>query len=637
LREKHISDNRTSHKTKYPQGLYSKFKDRPPADTIKCIEHILAEIGIQTDTRWYNNLGCFYSCRVTISGTDVGTNGKGISRDLALASALAEFMERLQNQILLRADLVESRIFEHGGFRNDVCEVLFAPDSLPSMPQEFKRLPLPGSQLNLYDLWEREKPALAGRPGRITYLPFYNVRDEKVEYLPRFFVNVIYGSSGMCAGNSPREAIVQGLCEIMERYAAGQLYFRHLTPPTIPREYIEEQAPEQYRLIRAMEESGDFIVTVKDCSLGDGLPVAGAIVVHKPANKYSFKIGADPSFAIALERCLTEFYQGVDFTGGIHYLNPINLQPDLKDIGMYQNFNRYIGNGMGVFPGSLFDDRPSYEFQPYADGNLASQGQRLKFLLDWIEQRQYTIFARDVSALGFNSYQLVVPGLSELFYQEKVLDFNRYAINRMEYLGALPRANEGALRELLKDMEIFIAEQKQRLPLLREYAGGKVLAPRVWNNPLHSVLSLLCFTLGEYDKSFRYYSDYVDLMESRFSAQDLAAQDLLPFIYATREFLRLWALYPGQTEKIRKILRTVYDESATGQVMDFFALAESDFAALWEYVMGNEKPACWDCASCGLSSDCRCPRIADIIPALKEKIRRNPIDQMGLRPVFALE
>jgi ribosomal protein S12 methylthiotransferase accessory factor len=631
-----MTSNSIPQKTKSLPGLYSKFKDRPPADTIRRIERILAETGIRTDTRWYNNLGCFYSCRVTISGTDIGTNGKGTTRELAMASALAEFMERLQNQVMFQTDLVEPRLFELCGFRKDPREKLFSQDSLPSMPREFKRYPIPGSPLNLYDLWERGKHILAGHSQGFVYLPFYNVRGERVEYLPDFIIDLSYGSNGMCAGNSPREAIVQGLCEIMERFASGQLYFRHLTPPTIPGEYIKEQAPEQYRLIRAMEESGDFKVTVKDCSLGDGLPVVGAIVVYKPANQYAFRLGADPSFAIALERCLTEFYQGGDFSKGNFHLNPINLRPDLSKIGIYRNYEKYHLYAGGGSPGSLFDDRPSYEFQPFSAVNLASQEQRLKFLLDWIEQRQYIIFARDVSSLGFNAYQLVVPGLSELYYNEKGMDFSHSFINRMGYLGALPRSDEGTLRELLKDMEIFVAAQQPRLPLLREYAGGSVMEPHVWRNPLHSVLSLLYFKLGEFDKSFRYYSGYVDLMESRFSMPDLAAQGILPFIYTTREFLRLWAVYPGQSEKIQNILGTAYDNSVIGQVIDFFALAESDFAALWDYVMGDEKPACWDCARCGLSSNCRYPKIADIIPALKEKIRRNPIDQMGLRLLFAL-
>ena len=43
--------------------------------------------------------------RVTFTGTDTGTNGKGTSEEYCLASGFAEFMERLQNNILGRAAL----------------------------------------------------------------------------------------------------------------------------------------------------------------------------------------------------------------------------------------------------------------------------------------------------------------------------------------------------------------------------------------------------------------------------------------------------------------------------------------------------------------------------------------------------
>jgi ribosomal protein S12 methylthiotransferase accessory factor len=599
---------------------------------------MLEELGIQTDEVWFNNLDCFYSCRVTIAGTAVGTNGKGVSRDLALASALAEFMERLQNQALLQPDLIGQNLLRSHGFYNDPLEKCFASDKLPAMPREFKRHPIPGSPLNLYDLWEKGKSVLAGQAQDLVYVPFYNLRKDKTVYLPQSLISLVYGSNGMCAGNSAREAIVQGLSEIMERYAAGRLYFGRLTPPTVPRAYIKSEAPEQYRLIQAMEDSGDFMVTVKDCSLGDGVPVVGAIVVYKPASQYLFVPGSDPSFAMALERCLTEFFQGMDIAREKMHFNPVNLHWDGE--GREQDFNFWmlLRNGKGLHPASLFDDQPGYEFQPYAPANLSNPEQRLQFLLDWLEQRDYTLFARDVSYLGFNAYLLLVPGLSENYYPEKAMDLNRHIINRMEYLGALPQADEDALRDLLRDMEDLVAEQRQpRLLLLREYAGGKVLAPHIWSNSLHSVLSMLCFKLGEYDKAFRYYSEYVNLMEASFSKPELATQVDLPLFYATREYLRLWAVYPGKSDKVRHILRTAYDENITDQVMSFFALAESDFSGLWAYVMGDEMPACWDCASCSLSPDCRYSRLAGIVHSLKEKMLQNPIDQLELRSVFDLK
>ena len=58
----------------------------------------------------------------------------------------------------------------------------------------------------------------------IDFVPYYNVTDKKVEYLPLEFIIASCGSNGMCAGNSPEEAIIQGICEIFERYCCLIFY-----------------------------------------------------------------------------------------------------------------------------------------------------------------------------------------------------------------------------------------------------------------------------------------------------------------------------------------------------------------------------------------------------------------------------
>ena len=84
-----------------------KYKSLPPGETITNISNILCEkLGITLNVTEYaekNNL--FFSSRVnvetdTFKGFKIGTNGKGLTREFSLASAHAEFMERLQNGLL---------------------------------------------------------------------------------------------------------------------------------------------------------------------------------------------------------------------------------------------------------------------------------------------------------------------------------------------------------------------------------------------------------------------------------------------------------------------------------------------------------------------------------------------------------
>ena len=83
------------------------YKARKPEETIFLIRKILHEkLGILLKEEHYVGDANFYSCRIhiannSLSDLNIGTNGKGMQFEYALASAYGEFMERLQNQMLL--------------------------------------------------------------------------------------------------------------------------------------------------------------------------------------------------------------------------------------------------------------------------------------------------------------------------------------------------------------------------------------------------------------------------------------------------------------------------------------------------------------------------------------------------------
>lgn len=91
------------------------YKEESPSSTINNIRSILLEIGIFVTENFKQN-GDFYSCRIEIANEGleqyhIGTNGKGVSLELAFASAYAEFMERLQNNVLIGNTYYFSRYY----------------------------------------------------------------------------------------------------------------------------------------------------------------------------------------------------------------------------------------------------------------------------------------------------------------------------------------------------------------------------------------------------------------------------------------------------------------------------------------------------------------------------------------------
>lgn len=70
-------------------------KECNPEDTIKRIKNILSELQICTLENWVDTVHGVFIVRVSIENTRIGSNGKGSTKELALASAYGELIERL--------------------------------------------------------------------------------------------------------------------------------------------------------------------------------------------------------------------------------------------------------------------------------------------------------------------------------------------------------------------------------------------------------------------------------------------------------------------------------------------------------------------------------------------------------------
>ena len=75
-----------------------RYKEVTPEETVKKLKNLLNKLGIEVEEKWSNESSVgTYSLRVTVKGTDIGQNGKGMTKEFAMASSYAEFFERFQN------------------------------------------------------------------------------------------------------------------------------------------------------------------------------------------------------------------------------------------------------------------------------------------------------------------------------------------------------------------------------------------------------------------------------------------------------------------------------------------------------------------------------------------------------------
>ena len=595
-------------------------KDRQPEETISRIRYILEKNNIfieePDEGASFNYCNRFYSFRIRIKGTNLGVNGKGITKELAMASALAEFMERLQNFLIFETPLgvrvsFNPYVEKKFTFHFDINEKILSPEDFPDLPSDFKMSNL--SPDDFASFWENYKEILIKQNKNMPFLPFYNVMEETITYLP-VIVKSIYGSNGMAAGNTPQEAIVQGLSEILERYVMTQIYLKEISLPSVPEEYLKEYTPYQYSMIKSIEETGDYRVIVKDCSMGKGFPVIGVIFLLRYSNKYAFKLGSDPDIGIALERCLTEFFQGKDKRNREHNMISLDLCPSFKERAMEDDMVK-VTNGQVNYPDSIFEDRR--DFFPFVTLNSTDQKERLKFLLDFIKKTGHNIYIKDVSFLGFNSYYIIIPGMSELSYGSLKL-YPRRNFDRMEYLSNLSNLNNTELEKLAIDLERFVLIHRKNLTL-NDYLGG--IYPQSLRLNLYLFLSVIYYKLGDFEKAYKHHISFLENMHNHGNLYRLY------YFQVVKEFLSLSTRYGRDGEKKKHMLMSLFDKDTVKKVIHTYDNINNFFQSF-------SLPPCWNCSLCPESSHCPYKYVENIYITLKENIKKTPLNQMDLKDIF---
>ena len=379
-----------------------KFKDASPVDTVNKILNLLHEHGFEAEEAWKDSgLDDCYSVRVTIKGTALGSYGKGITRELARASGYAELMERLQSGHL-GAGLGKVRFNDA---RDMTCGEVAADTGRYLQLMSRKIAENEGATISAEEL-----AAASTRYGAMEHtsaIPYMDIMTGEYVYLPHILVDALYRTSGLAAGNSTEEAIVQGFSEIVERYCQGHFLREKLTPPTIPDEYLQK-FPTAWHIIEQIRAAG-LTVLVKDCSMAEGYPVVASAIVNRETQSYRVIFGSSPVFEIALERSLTETFQGAS-------LDDLRLMS-----GYFAGSKRNASDiesafihGGAIYPIEFFAEKASFEFKPFEDRSHLTNRGLLSYIVHYLREKGRTMLVRDLSHLGFHTYRIIVPGMSEV-------------------------------------------------------------------------------------------------------------------------------------------------------------------------------------------------------------------------------
>lgn len=383
-------------------------KDRLPESTISYAEKVLKKIGMNyrvvSEHSYKNN---WYSCNIEICQLPgIFSNGKGITKEYALASALGEMLERLQCGLLINRE-----------FYNKEIDILDGEQEkkIIQISRQYLKTSLKNQDDLVLEKFFRKYPKYA------TVKEYKQLFKGNTVLIPHELIHYICGSNGTCSGNNKEEALCQGLSEIYERYVLKQIFFGKKQEIFSS---IKVELFQQYlqNMIAEIEKKG-YYVKIKDLTLSNSVPVLGILVINKNKTRYAFSIGSDIDANICLQRCITELFQGMNFD--------FSFRCSMKEIWttyscrseywtLEETADEYMKNLInksGHIPLSVLKDNGLEEdYLPTIFVEVDTNEKALEYHENICEKNKWDVYLKNCNFLNFPAYRIFIPEITEAFY-----------------------------------------------------------------------------------------------------------------------------------------------------------------------------------------------------------------------------
>lgn len=595
------------------------YKKCSPEETIHSIREILYRCGIYimelSDTQ-----DGFYHSHLHIANKEllqfgIQTNGKGMTPAYSLASAYAEMMERLQNAMLLggrnratRAYLdtlpADSLYRQKLEKADAVLDYEVFPDEQKMKLTDYFNSPdcIFLENQKRYTLEHAHKDFLDNF--QITCVPFYDVFRHKSILIPQ---GVYTSSNGMCAGNTPAEALVQGFSEIFERYALRKIMLEECVPPQIPLDYFKGTAI--YEKIQALQNRK---IIVLDCSFGMGLPVVGALIINTEHYRYRLMMAGAATATVALERCLTEHFQASHPEDAMHdmfsYKQFPNRTPyETRLINFMYSVNKCDGE-LDVM--RLLTHQPDYEFEGFHTLLGDTHEEELAYIFNHIlRPNHFNCYIRDNSTLGFPAYHIFIPNMSDIcrVYND---DDNHYGMTESYW--------ETRILDLKSQPTDFLHQIADNYVTSRKNARGfetSVFSNYLYNqSTLENAPNSTLFLATLYLQCKDYAAAHQQLKRFAESLDPVEDAEMRPYFNCSLQYLRL-KVERLADDTIAATLRNAFDETLVQEVV-------TDMTAD-EQLQYYDLPTCPHCERCPVAETCYLADAMQIVRRMQKNCVQN--------------
>jgi YcaO-like protein with predicted kinase domain len=288
-----------------------------PSNTIGKIKDGFRKLHLNVEYSPFQVSDNIYWGRIWIDSIRIVCNGKGITPELAEASAYAELAERFSAGLFYPVFEERVRFNIPALYNKETTRFLNCgwmdgyvhahQDELEDSTLRIEDLLANESHLTDTDI-ERIKNS---RMARHWVDGFSIVREETVK-VPVNFVTYIHASNGMAAGNTMEEAMVQASCEIFERHVQIQIIKPEKTVPSFDPDSVDNVVIKD--MIKYYHGKNVDVI-IKDLSLGGVLPCIGVLFINHnlSPDRLEHRIlipGVSFNMDEGLTRCFTESMQG---------------------------------------------------------------------------------------------------------------------------------------------------------------------------------------------------------------------------------------------------------------------------------------------------------------------------------------
>jgi len=385
-------------------------KNAPLEETISKMKAALASAGCEiTFSEEKHPLSHCYSVNVASveAPNHIYANGKGSLSEASTASALGEYIERLQtNNFFIDFYLPNRKHYPdevafgfNGAYLNEELHALYSHDG----------------EMDASDLVDYN----SDYTDKVVALPFMRQSNGEQTYIPVNILSNLYVSNGLATGNTPQEAQVQALSEIFERYAKMEIIKNGYALPAFPDEIVAS-FPKLQSDVQTLRDHG-YIIELLDASMGGKYPVTAISLINPDKGTLFVSFGAHPILEVSLERTMTELMQG----RGLENLDAFEVPTfDISIVSDSFNLESHFVDSNGKLGFGFLSTRKSFAYVPWKYEGDGTKDEH-SYLTAILEKEKKEIYLREYNYLGFYSCQMIVPDFSEVYPLEDMLYNNK--------------------------------------------------------------------------------------------------------------------------------------------------------------------------------------------------------------------